>query len=46
VDQDNPVRVIEDFVEALDLKQLGFSKAETKVTPLDCKTPFVQRILS
>jgi transposase len=32
VDEDNPVRAIEAFVELLDLKQLGFAGAEPKAT--------------
>jgi len=32
VDEDNPVRVVEAFVEALDLKALGFERAEPKAT--------------
>jgi transposase len=32
VDEDHPVRVIDAFVDTLDMKGLGFSKAETQVT--------------
>ena len=32
VDGDHPVRVIDAFVDTLDMKALGFSKAETQVT--------------
>ncbi len=32
VDEDNPVRVIEAFVEALDLGGLGFSRVDPKAT--------------
>ena len=32
VDEDHPVRVIDAFVDTLDLKALGFSKAETRIT--------------
>ena len=32
VDEDYPVRVIDAFVDALDMKALDFSKAETQVT--------------
>jgi len=32
VDEDHPVRVIDAFVDTLDMKSLGFSKAETQVT--------------
>jgi transposase len=32
VDGDHPVRVIDAFVDTLDIKALGFSKAETQVT--------------
>ena len=32
VDGDHPVRVIDVFVDTLDIKVLGFSKAETQVT--------------
>ena len=35
VDKDNPVRVIDAFVEGLDLKQLGFEMVE----PLDMGRP-------
>ena len=29
VDEDHPVRVIDAFVDSLDMRTLGFSKAET-----------------
>ena len=32
VDEDHPVRVIDAFVDTLDMKSLGFSKAETQAT--------------
>ena len=32
VDENHPVRVIDAFVDALDMKALGFSKAETCIT--------------
>lgn len=32
IDEDHPVRVIDAFVDTLDMKVLGFSKAETMVT--------------
>jgi transposase len=32
VDKDHPVRVIDAFVDTLDMKALGFSKAETQIT--------------
>jgi hypothetical protein len=32
VDEDHPVRVIDAFVDTLDMKALDFSKAETQVT--------------
>jgi transposase len=32
VDEDHPVRVIDAFVDTLDMKALGFSKAETQIT--------------
>jgi transposase len=32
VDEDHPVRVIDAFVDTLNMKSLGFSKAETQVT--------------
>ena len=32
VDEDHPVRVIDAFVDTLNLKALGFSKAETRIT--------------
>ena len=32
VDEDHPVRVIDAFVDTLDMKALGFSKAETRIT--------------
>ena len=32
VDKDHPVRVIDAFVDTLDMKALDFSKAETHVT--------------
>ena len=31
-DEDRPVRVIDAFVDTLDMKALGFGKAETQVT--------------
>lgn len=32
VDEEHPIRVIDAFVDTLDLKALGFSKAETRIT--------------
>ena len=32
VDENHPVRVIDAFVDTLDMKALGFSKAETCIT--------------